>query len=55
MCIRDRLNTAGALAAHDGIGTDLDAQLRAGISRAEQAIDSGAAAELLTRWAGFGR
>ncbi|MEU6127843.1 anthranilate phosphoribosyltransferase [Saccharopolyspora sp. NPDC047091] len=49
------LNTAGALAAHDGIGTDLDAQLRAGISRAEQAIDSGAAAELLTRWAGFGR
>ncbi|GAA3361550.1 anthranilate phosphoribosyltransferase [Saccharopolyspora gregorii] len=49
------LNTAGALAAHDGIGEDLDVQLRAGIARAERAIDSGAAADLLTRWAAFGR
>lgn len=49
------LNTAGALAAHDGIGEDLDVQLRAGIARAERAIDSGAAADLLTRWAAFRR
>ncbi len=45
------LNVAGALAAHDGIAGDLTEQLRGGIERAVQALDSGAAAELLIRWA----
>ncbi|MFR9729173.1 anthranilate phosphoribosyltransferase [Saccharopolyspora sp. MS10] len=44
------LNAAGALAAHEGIRTDLTAQLRTGIIRAGQALDSGAAADLLARW-----
>jgi anthranilate phosphoribosyltransferase len=45
------LNAAGALTAYDGPGDDLRAQLRGGIERAAQAIDSGAAAELLASWA----
>lgn len=45
------LNAAGALAAHDGPEDDLSAQLRAGIERAASVIDSGAATELLDRWA----
>ena len=45
------LNVAGALAAHDGIAEDLTGQLRDGIERARQALDSGAAAALLARWA----
>ncbi|MCX2731020.1 anthranilate phosphoribosyltransferase [Saccharopolyspora sp. NFXS83] len=48
------LNTAGALAAYDGIGEDLTEQLRTGLDRAARALDSGAAADLLTRWASFG-
>jgi anthranilate phosphoribosyltransferase len=45
------INTAGALAAYDGSCGDLPKQLRAGLDRAAGAIDSGAAAELLTQWA----
>ncbi len=45
------INTAGALAAHDGPEPDLKAQLAAGIERAATAIDSGAAADVLHRWA----
>ncbi|AOS65142.1 anthranilate phosphoribosyltransferase [Actinoalloteichus hymeniacidonis] len=44
------LNAAGALAAHDGFPGDLTETLRAGLDRAAEVIDSGAAAELLGRW-----
>lgn len=45
------LNAAGALAAYEGISEDLTGQLEAGIERAAAALDSGAAADLLARWA----
>ncbi len=47
------LNAAGALAAHDGVGDGdaLPGAVSAALSRAADAIDSGAAADLLTRWA----
>ncbi len=45
------LNAAGAVAAHSGFSGDLHADLRAGMVRAASAVDSGAAAELLRRWA----
>jgi anthranilate phosphoribosyltransferase len=45
------LNAAAALAAHTGLTGDLLADLRAGSERATRALDSGAAAELLSRWA----
>jgi anthranilate phosphoribosyltransferase len=45
------LNAAGAMAAYDGPGPDLSAQISAGLERTANAIDSGAAAELLDRWA----
>ncbi|SHF45318.1 anthranilate phosphoribosyltransferase [Streptoalloteichus hindustanus] len=45
------LNAAGALAAHRGFGADLTEDLRAGLGRAAEAVDSGAAADLLDRWA----
>ncbi|GAA4546111.1 anthranilate phosphoribosyltransferase [Pseudonocardia xishanensis] len=45
------LNAAGALAAFDGPVTDLEAALRACLSRAAEAIDSGAAERVLARWA----
>ncbi|EHR60151.1 anthranilate phosphoribosyltransferase [Saccharomonospora cyanea] len=44
------LNAAGALAAFAGFSDDLTADLRAGLELATRAIDSGAAADLLTRW-----
>lgn len=52
------LNAAAALAAHSGfsggvsggLSGDLVADLRAGAERAADALDSGAAAELLQRW-----
>jgi anthranilate phosphoribosyltransferase len=51
--IRDAvlINAAGALAAFDGFSGDVHAQLRTGIKRAAEAIDSGAAGALLTEWA----
>ena len=45
------LNAAAAIVAHDGLGDrDLPAALRAGLERAAQAVDSGAAAAALERW-----
>ncbi len=44
------LNAAAAIAAYDG-GTDaLEGRLGAGLARAADALDSGAAGELLARW-----
>jgi anthranilate phosphoribosyltransferase len=45
------LNAAGAVAAHRGLSGDLHADLRGGLVAAAEAIDSGAAARLLARWA----
>jgi len=44
------LNAAAAFAAHDGFPGDFRETLRDGIARAQQAIDSGAAAAQLDRW-----
>jgi anthranilate phosphoribosyltransferase len=50
--VRDAVvvNAAAALAAFDGLEGDLAEALSAGIERAKQAIDSGAAAAKLDRW-----
>jgi len=45
------INAAGALAAFGGLGESLSADLSAGLVKAAEAIDSGAAADLLARWA----
>ncbi|ORL81498.1 anthranilate phosphoribosyltransferase [Prescottella equi] len=45
------LNAAGALAAFDGVGDSLQESLAAGLEKAARAIDSGAAATVLERWA----
>jgi anthranilate phosphoribosyltransferase len=45
------LNAAAAAAAHAGLGDDLHADLRAAFDRVAGAVDSGAAAGLLARWA----
>lgn len=45
------LNAAGAVAAFRGTTTDLTGDLRAALADVAQAIDSGAAAALLDRWA----
>jgi anthranilate phosphoribosyltransferase len=47
------LNAAGAMAAYEGLSDDLTADVRAGLDRVAEAIDSGAAADLLRRWAEF--
>jgi anthranilate phosphoribosyltransferase len=44
------LNAAAAIAAAVGIDGSLDEALATGLTRAAAAIDSGAAADLLTRW-----
>ncbi|WP_156758368.1 anthranilate phosphoribosyltransferase [Actinokineospora pegani] len=44
------LNAAGAIAAFHGFGSDLHADLAAGLEQAARALDSGAAAALLERW-----
>ncbi len=51
--IRDAvlLNASGALAAHAGIPGTLVESLSLGMQRAAEAIDSGATADLLRRWA----
>lgn len=51
--IRDAVlvNAAAALAAHGGLGGDLRDSMRGGLKRATEAVDSGAASALLTRWA----
>ncbi|MEV4350221.1 anthranilate phosphoribosyltransferase [Actinoplanes sp. NPDC049596] len=50
--VRDAVvvNVAAALAAQGGFPGDLRATLRAGIARAQETIDSGAATALLERW-----
>ncbi|UZJ23573.1 anthranilate phosphoribosyltransferase [Rhodococcus antarcticus] len=45
------LNAAGALAAHAGVGGSLVGAVAAQLPRAAAAVDSGAAADLLDRWA----
>ena len=45
------LNAAGAVAAHRGLSGDLHAGLRDGLVASAEAVDSGAAARLLERWA----
>ncbi|ONI87259.1 anthranilate phosphoribosyltransferase [Saccharothrix sp. ALI-22-I] len=45
------LNAAGALAAHGGLSGDLHTDIANAMGRAAEAIDSGAAADLLRRWA----
>lgn len=44
------LNAAAAIATHHGLSGDLVADLRAALPRAAEAIDSGAAIDLLARW-----
>ncbi|PZM96976.1 MAG: anthranilate phosphoribosyltransferase, partial [Actinobacteria bacterium] len=44
------LNAGAAIAAQQGIGDDLPAAIAAGMARAAEAIDSGAAARALDRW-----
>lgn len=50
--VRDAVlvNAAGAVAAYTGFTASLTDDLAAGLSRAAEAIDSGAAADLLARW-----
>jgi anthranilate phosphoribosyltransferase len=50
--VRDAVlvNAAGAIAAHGGFSDDLHADLTASLGRAAEAIDSGKAASLLSRW-----
>nr|WP_228045970.1 anthranilate phosphoribosyltransferase [Saccharopolyspora sp. HNM0983] len=45
------LNAAGAVVAHEGPGEDLRAQLDSALERVARTVDSGAAADLLQRWA----
>jgi anthranilate phosphoribosyltransferase len=47
------INAAAALAAYAGFSGSLNADLAAGLEKVAQAIDSGAAAELLARWTEF--
>jgi anthranilate phosphoribosyltransferase len=47
------LNAAGAVAAYRGLTDDLTNDISIGLQQVAQAVDSGAAAELLTRWAQF--
>ena len=51
------LNAAGAMVAHAGLSSSAEwlPAWEAGLSRAAEAIDSGAAGELLDRWAQFTR
>jgi anthranilate phosphoribosyltransferase len=55
--VRDAVlvNTAAALAARDGVSGDLLDAMRAGMRRAAESIDSGAAARALQRWAEVSR
>ena len=44
------LNAAAALVAYDGVGESLVDELRLATDRAADAVDTGAAADVLTRW-----
>ncbi|SDP23512.1 anthranilate phosphoribosyltransferase [Nakamurella panacisegetis] len=48
------LNSAAAIAVHTGLSGDLEADLAAGLVRATDALESGAAAALLARWVQVG-
>lgn len=45
------LNAGAAIAAHEAAAGDLETRLRAGIERARESIDSGAATRVLENWA----
>ena len=45
------LNAGAAIAAFNGVGDDLESAISAGMTAAAAAIDSGAGAELLHKWA----
>ena len=45
------LNAGAAIAAHAAAAGDLESRLRAGIERAEESIDTGAATKVLENWA----
>ncbi|KQV77207.1 anthranilate phosphoribosyltransferase [Aeromicrobium sp. Root344] len=45
------LNAGAAIAAHEAATGDLETRLRAGIERARESIDTGAAAKVLENWA----
>lgn len=45
------LNSAAALVALEGAGGPLTERIAAGIARAAESVDSGAAARTLERWA----
>ncbi|WP_420121810.1 anthranilate phosphoribosyltransferase [Nakamurella sp.] len=49
------LNAGAGLAAYAGLSGDLTADLAAGVQRAQDALDSGAAARVLDRWIELGR
>jgi len=51
------LNAAGAMVAHAGLASDAQwlPAWEAGLARAVEAIDSGAAEQLLARWVRFGQ
>ncbi len=49
------LNAAAAIAAYDGVPGTVDDALRAGLVKAAAAVDAGAAARLLDRWAAVSR
>jgi anthranilate phosphoribosyltransferase len=49
------LNAAAGLAAHAGLSDDLTGDLAAGVRRAQDALDSGAAAQVLDRWITLGQ
>jgi anthranilate phosphoribosyltransferase len=49
------LNAAAGLAAHAGLTSDLTADLADGVRRAQDALDTGAAADVLDRWVALGR
>jgi anthranilate phosphoribosyltransferase len=49
------LNAAAALAAQSGLGADVPGVVKAGLDRAADAIDSGAAASVLERWIDLAR
>jgi anthranilate phosphoribosyltransferase len=44
------LNAGAALAVYDSPGSEVDAALAAGVAKAAEAIDSGAAQATLERW-----
>ena len=49
------LNAAAGLATHAGLSGDLSADMAAGVERAGEALDSGAAGDVLDRWVLAGR